>query len=123
MSDRRRRPKPWVSVDYPSKKALSKSEAMGHLRNGPSLDWLKPWLRETTLRFAGMDQGGYGYAHVSGGSEGPAFQVDIRVFGDRESLSWGLDALHGLNARCDDNCDALFYWTPTTVVFGAEGKP
>ena len=75
----------WVQVDYPSKKGLSESEAMGHLRNGPALAWFEPWLRETTLRFPGMaKRGGFGYAHVYGGSEGPAFQVDIRTFWSRE---------------------------------------
>lgn len=112
---------PWVQVDYPGKKGLSKSEAMKALRSGPALGWFMPWLRETTLRFPGMaKRGGFGYAHVSGGSEGPSFQVDIRTFWTREDLQWSLDILHGLHKRCDDNCDGLFFWTPDTDATGPE---
>jgi hypothetical protein len=112
----------WVRVNYPGKKTLSRSEAMEHLRSGPAIAWFKPWLQETTLRFPGMTKrGGYGYAHFSGGSEGP-FQIDVRTFWDREDLQWGLDTLHGINTRCDDRCDGLFYWTPTTVATGPEVK-
>lgn len=110
----------WAKADYPGKKGLSKSEAMQALRSGPALAWFMPWLREATLRFPDMaKRGGFGYAHVSGGSEGP-FQVDIRTFWTREDLQWGLDTLHGLRKRCDDRCDGLFFWTPETVVSGPE---
>jgi hypothetical protein len=107
-----------VPVDYPGKKLLTEAEQNSVLRNGPSLEWFKPWLRETALRFPDMAKGGYGYAHLSGGSEGPAFQIDVRTFHTREDLQWALDTLHGLRARCDDKCDALFYWTPDTVASG-----
>lgn len=120
MSDRRRRPKPWVQADYPSAKSLSKFGAMDLLRHGPSVELFKPWLRESTLWFAGMEAGTFGFAHVYGGSDGD-FHCDIRLFSTQETLNWGLEALHGLNARCDDSCDGLFYWTPTTVAVGAEG--
>lgn len=112
----------FIRVDYPGKKRLTESEAMEHLRHGPALAWFEPWLRETTLAFPDMaKRGGFGYAHVSGGSEGP-FQIDIRTFWTREDLQWGLDTLHGLHARCDDKCDGLLYWTPTTVTSGPELK-
>lgn len=108
-------------VDFPNKKSLSHSEAMNHLRHGPALAWFMPWLRESTLRFASMNKrGGYGYAHLSGGSEGPTFQVDIGTFWTEENLRWGLETLHGLRSRCDDRCDALFFWTPDTVASGPE---
>ena len=35
-----------IRVDYPSKKRLTESEAMEHLRHGPALAWFEPWLRE-----------------------------------------------------------------------------
>ena len=111
----------WIAVDYPSKSWLSWPEAMDYLRHGPALAWFEPWLRETTLCFTGTaKRGGFGYAHLSGGSEGPSFQVDIRTFWTREDLQWGLEALHGLHSRCDDKCDGLFYWTPATDACGPE---
>jgi hypothetical protein len=44
MSDRRRRPKPWVQVDYPNREHLTRSEAMGELRRGPALEWFRSWI-------------------------------------------------------------------------------
>lgn len=110
-----------VPVDYPGKKLLTEAEAMEALRSGPPLAWFMPWLRETPLRFASMTKrGGYGYCHMSGGSEGPAFKVDIRTFWTREDLQWALDTMHGLHKRCDDRCDGLVFWTPDTVTTGPE---
>ncbi|GAA1850006.1 hypothetical protein ACFQZV_07295 [Microbacterium koreense] len=116
--------KPWtVEADYPGKKTLTEAEATSHLRHGPKLAWFMPWLRETPLRFLGMrKRGGYGYAHVSGGSEGP-YKIDVRTFWDEEGLRWGLDTLHGLRGHCTDDCDGLYYWTPDTVVSGPVIRP
>ncbi len=116
--------KPWATADYPSKKSLTEAEAMGLLRNGPKLAWFMPWLRRSPLRFAGVPKrGGYGYAHFHSGSKLPAFVVEVRTFWDRDGLRWGLESLHGLHGRCDDNCDALFYWTPDTAVDGPVVQP
>lgn len=111
---------PWIKADYPGKKSLSKSEAMEALRSGPRLAWFEPWLRETTLRFPETaKRGGFGYAHIANGSEGP-FEIVIRTFWTREELQWGLEALHGLHKRCDHTCDGLLYWTPGTTAGGPE---
>lgn len=112
-----------IPATYPGKRWLTEAEALHDLKFGPKLAWFAPWLRKTTLRFAGMNKrGGYGFAHISGGSEGP-FKVDLRTFWDEAELRAALDTLHGLTARCDDNCDGLFYWTPDTVTSGPVIRP
>ena len=61
-----------VRVDYPGKKSLTAAEQNEALRSGPRLAWFEPWLRETTLRFTETaKRGGFGYAHIANGSEGP----------------------------------------------------
>lgn len=94
---------------YPSKKKLSRSEAMDVLRRGPDPKWFEPWAERGVL-LAAMNAGQYGYVHVYGDIDEP--QYDLLRFHDREGLAWALEHLHKQHPRCGEQCRGLFYFAP-----------
>lgn len=96
----------WIAADYPSKRHLTRSEAMDVLRHGPDPKWFEPWAEHGVV-LPGVTERKfrYGYVHMSGGTN------DVRMFLDREGLSWGLEALHKEHSKCDE-CQGLFYFGP-----------
>ena len=120
MSDRRRRPKPWVKVDYPSKRGLTRSEAMGELKLGPKLSWFRPLAEHS--RLAPRTQRPWGYIHIHGDwGEPPVWE--LVGYYSPVALAWGLLSLyrrdHAWYARDVDGylnkheCHGIFYWLPT----------
>ncbi|MDH6236232.1 hypothetical protein [Cryobacterium sp. CG_9.6] len=101
----------WIAADYPSKRGLSRSDAMRVLSNGPDPKWFEPWASHGVLLPGVAERNSrYGYVHIVGGTEGP-YQYDVHLFGDREGLSWSLEHLHEDHPRCGDECHGLFYFT------------
>lgn len=94
---------------FPSRKRLTDTEALDVLRRGPDPAWFKPWAERGVL-LAAMRAGRYGYVHVTGDSAAPEY--DLRLFPDREGLSWALHHLHSAHPRCGDQCHGLFYFMP-----------
>jgi hypothetical protein len=99
----------WVKeVDYPSKKSLSRSEAMGVLRNGPQIAWFEPWIQRGVLFSAPTgSKGEYGYVHMRGGAADP----EAMTFRDRQGLAWNLEHLYRTHTHCAD-CEGVFYFAP-----------
>lgn len=95
-------------VDYPSRRVLSKPEAMRVLQSGPDPKWFEPWAEHGVL-FPGVAKRRYGYIHVHGSPE--SLECDVATWDSREGLSWGLEALYKRHSRCDQ-CQGVLYFAP-----------
>lgn len=98
----------WVRADYPSKRGLSKPEAMRVLSNGPDAKWFEPWAKHALL-FPGLTQRSYGYIHVRGSQE--SLHCDVATWDSREGLNWGLEALYKRHSGCTE-CQGVLYFAP-----------
>lgn len=109
----------WVQVDYPSKPWLSKSEAMGELRDGPKPEWFRVWADHAG--FAPQTACPWGYIHIHGEWGQPPVW-ELVGYDSREGLNWGLRSLflrdhdwywRDVDGHLNDHeCHGVYYWLP-----------
>jgi hypothetical protein len=108
----------WIRADYPSKKYLSRSEAMGVLHSGPNLEWLSPFAILGEVRTDQPNRMPYGLVHWYYDAEGNP-KTDVQTFYSVQGARWAAEWLYGSHQEgC--RCVAVFYWTPETVNYGIE---
>jgi len=106
----------WIEVDFPGKKRLTESEAIGALKDGPEPKWFEPWA-ERGVVLADITKR-YGYVHVLPADEDTwtperPHAYDMHLFDSRGELAYALQRLHNEHPLCPgDDCLGLFYFTP-----------
>lgn len=112
--------RPWVVADYPSKRGLSRAEAMRVLRSGPNLEWFFPWAVLGEVHTDQPNRMPYGVAHWYYDAAGSP-QHTVHTFQGEEDARWALAHLYR-NYQEGCRCVAVFYWTPTMVNYSLEAK-
>lgn len=99
---------PWVVENYPSKRALSRAEAMTVLRRGPEPVWFEPFaVRQGYAHPAAPFR--FALVHV----HGDPVWGHMRTFWCEEDLRWAMEHAYGRHRnRACPGCQGFFYMTP-----------
>lgn len=97
----------WVRVDYPNKKHLSRSEAMGELKSGPSLEWYKAWISSGDLRVTpevlkSWQQ--YELVHVYYDAAHGRIVQEAVMYDDTDRFRWALGCLYSAHTQGRARC-------------------
>jgi len=108
-----------IPVNYPGKKSLRETEAVGALKRGPELHWFHPWAKRG-VNMSDAHPQGYGYFHIY--SANGAFNYDFAAWPTEEGLRYGLETLWQHHTgegipddptypRCE-RCESVMYFVP-----------
>ncbi|WP_407358029.1 hypothetical protein LTA6_002621 [Microbacterium sp. LTA6] len=107
-----------LTVEYPSRPRLSRSEELDVLRVGPLLQWFFPFAVLGEVRTDRPNSMPYGLVHVYFDAEGKP-QRTLRTFLSEEGARWAAEHLYRRHQR-SCRCIAVWYWTPAMVNYGPE---